>query len=651
VARRGNQQAPQGGAAEAEGLIHLGRLDAKKIGSKTVITAESIERLIAESRAAAMTGSDQRFVMTPDIRAAVRGRETDLLDALNIDWRRAKPHIRCPYQDHDDNNPSWRWDERKRKAFCTCGVRDALEVLMGVEGIEFDAAKIRAAELLNRPDLIRERRGRKRKGGGGAGCTLAGYAQAKRLPIEFLRSLGLTEITYLGAPAIRIPYYGVSGGEAAVRFRTTLEKAAPNRFRWRRGAKVCLYGLSRLVDARKVGFAVLVEGESDCHTLWLHGFSAIGLPGNTNWNELRDAPLLAEIPTIYVAIEPDKGGETVMKWLRNSSIAPRAKLVRMKSAKDASALYLADPDGFAAAFQRELDDAEPFCAIRKREASAEFAQAAAVAGDLIREPDLLSRFAVDISRAGLAGEVRNAKVLYLVQTTRLFDRPVNAAVKGPSSAGKNFTVKKVTRFFPNEAYWSRTSMSDRTLAYSEEDFRHRHLVLYEAAGMTSDIATYLMRSLLSEGCIDYEVVEKTKDGMRPRVIRKEGPTGLITTTTAAGLHPENETRLLSLTITDTPEQTRAVMLAQADEADDDTADYEPWRAYQRWLALGERRVVVPFARALVFEIPALAVRLRRDFPTLLSLIRAHALLHRELAREMSAAGSSRALLTTPPSAS
>ena len=339
-----------------------------------------------------MTGADQRFVTTPDIRAAVKGRETELLDTLKVDWRRGKLHIPCPYQDHDDNNPSWRWDERKCKAFCTCGARDVLGVLMGVEGIEFDAAKVRAAELLNRPELVRERRARKRKGESPSGLHLAGYAQAKRLPIEFLRSLGLTEITYLGAPAIRIPYYGVSGGESAVRFRTTLEKA-PNRFRWRSGAKVCLYGLNRLIDARKAGFAVLVEGESDCHTLWLHGFSAIGLPGNTNWNELRDAPLLSEIPTIYVVIEPDKGGETVMKWLRNSSIAPRAKLVRMKSAKDASALYLADPDGFAAAFQRELDDAEPFCAIRKREASAEFAQAAAVAGDLIREPDLLSRFA------------------------------------------------------------------------------------------------------------------------------------------------------------------------------------------------------------------------------------------------------------------
>jgi hypothetical protein len=148
--------------------------------------------------------------------------------------------------------------------------------------------------------------------------------------------------------------------------------------------------------------------------------------------------------------------------------------------------------------------------------------------------------------------------------------------------------------------------------------------------MTSDIATYLMRSLLSEGCIEYEVVEKTKDGIRPRVIKKEGPTGLITTTTAAGLHPENETRLLSLTITDTPEQTRAVMLAQADEDERNTVDYEPWHAHQRWLALGERRVVVPLAKALVLEIPAVAVRLRRDFPMLLSLIKAHALLHREL---------------------
>jgi hypothetical protein len=40
--------------------------------------------------------------------------------------------------------------------------------------------------------------------------------------------------------------------------------------------------------------------------------------------------------------------------------------------------------------------------------------------------------------------------------------------------------------------------------------------------VASDIATYLIRSLLSEGRICYELVEKTKDGMRPRLIEKEG---------------------------------------------------------------------------------------------------------------------------------
>ena len=96
----------------------------------------------------------ERYVTTAGIRTALIGSETELIDALKIPWRDGRPHIACPYREHADNNPSWRWDERKRKAFCTCGTRDVLGVLMGVEGIEFEAAKIRAAELLRRSVLI-----------------------------------------------------------------------------------------------------------------------------------------------------------------------------------------------------------------------------------------------------------------------------------------------------------------------------------------------------------------------------------------------------------------------------------------------------------------------------------------------------------------
>jgi plasmid maintenance system killer protein len=142
-------------------------------------------------------------------------------------------------------------------------------------------------------------------------------------------------------------------------------------------------------------------------------------------------------------------------------------------------------------------------------------------------------------------------------------RPVSVAIKGVSAGGKSFTVEQVLKFFPAPAYFVRTGMSERAIIYSDENYRHRFIVIFEAVGMNSDIMSYLIRTLLSEGRVVYEVVEKTKLGLRPRRIEKEGPTGLITTTTAPKLHPENETRLLSLGVIDTPHQTKAVMKASA----------------------------------------------------------------------------------------
>ena len=103
----------------------------------------------------------ERFVAPADIRAAVRGRETEILDALHIPWRNGTRHITCPHRDHTDNNPSWRFDEHMGRAICTCGSHSIFDVLMNVEGITSDAAEIRAAEILGRQDLIGVRTGSK----------------------------------------------------------------------------------------------------------------------------------------------------------------------------------------------------------------------------------------------------------------------------------------------------------------------------------------------------------------------------------------------------------------------------------------------------------------------------------------------------------
>ena len=97
-----------------------------------------------------------RYVSTQAIHSALKGRELELLLALGINWDAGSPHVHCPYPHHDDRNPSWRWDARRARAYCTCteGSDSALDVLMKCEEVAFERVKVRAAELIGRTDLI-----------------------------------------------------------------------------------------------------------------------------------------------------------------------------------------------------------------------------------------------------------------------------------------------------------------------------------------------------------------------------------------------------------------------------------------------------------------------------------------------------------------
>ena len=134
---------------------------------------------------------------------------------------------------------------------------------------------------------------------------------------------------------------------------------------------------------------------------------------------------------------------------------------------------------------------------------------------LAREERILDRLSDDLRRIGMVGEDRTAQVVYLAVTSRLLDKPVSVAVKGPSAGGKSYVVERVLSFFPDEAFYAMTGMSEKALAYSQEPLEHRMLVIYEAVGMSGDWgASYFLRSLLSEGAVRYETVEKTEEVMQ-----------------------------------------------------------------------------------------------------------------------------------------
>jgi hypothetical protein len=166
--------------------------------------------------------SELRFVATSEIKKAVAAHETDVLDALGIHWRDGRPHIQCPYPHHADSNPSWRWDEQRACAICTCasnGHADGIfDVVAKVRRIEFEDAKIWVAESLRRNDLIRT----KNESGGqkhDANSLLNAKAASRndRLPFVYLaarldiaendvprpstRVVGLRSLSYYDPPA------------------------------------------------------------------------------------------------------------------------------------------------------------------------------------------------------------------------------------------------------------------------------------------------------------------------------------------------------------------------------------------------------------------------------------------------------------------
>lgn len=459
------------------------------------------------------------------------------------------------------------------------------------------------------------------------GLTLEAYAKYTVLPVAFLTKIGLSEWN----GSVRIPYFGLDGTEAAVRFRHAI--GGPNRCTWKKGTKTLLYGVGFLDQYRKgtYDWIILVEGESDTQTLIHHNIPALGLPGATNWKEERDASLFDGFKKIYVVIEPDKGGEAVKKWVAKSAIRDRVRFVTLGPHKDVSALHKADVVSENPRFRKTLFDylneSIPFAKVEEADQKAKSDAAWEACEALATAPDILARFGADLKRAGVVGEDRSGKLLYLILTSRLLPKPVSAVTKGVSSAGKSNLVKGVSGFFPPEAFYALSSMSERALIYSEESLQHRTFILYEAAGVASDFADYIIRTLLSEGHIRYETVVKTANGLESKLIDREGPTNLLVTTTDHSLHPENETRMLSIPIDDSPKQTSRVMEDTAAEDDREPVEIDAWHAFQVWLSGQENRVTIPYALPLARLIPPLAVRLRRDFRAVLSLIHTHTLLH------------------------
>jgi hypothetical protein len=121
----------------------------------------------------------------------------------------------------------------------------------------------------------------------------------------------------------------------------------------------------------------------------------------------------------------------------------------------------------------------------------------------------------------------------------------------------------------------------------------------------------------------------------------EGPTVIVQTTTKNHLHPENETRVVPLYLDESAGQTekitKSALRRAAGKGDVSQMERDEicavWHDAVRLLEPAE--VVIPFAERI--QVPSAPLRLRRDVPRLLNLIRLVAWVHQHM-RETDEAG-------------
>ncbi|MCV0351845.1 MAG: hypothetical protein K5863_17340 [Nitratireductor sp.] len=249
---------------------------------------------------------------------------------------------------------------------------------------------------------------------------------------------------------------------------------------------------------------------------------------------------------------------------------------------------------------------------------------------LSQNNNILRILSDEVAKQGFAGSTKIPELVYLTLITGLLEEPVSLLIKGPSGAGKSFSLRMGKQFIPTEAYEEFEGMSEKALVYLDIDLKHKHLIIGEAAGMANGSGRTLIRQLLSEGQVRYATVQSTDRGLEGAELPAlEGPCGLIMTTTATNIHPEDENRMLSMNMHESPDQIMAALIAQAEGNSKKKykPNLAPWFELYRSIKNGSKNVSIPFAKKIAKQLPLTHDKIKRDFPQVLSLIKASALIH------------------------
>jgi hypothetical protein len=237
------------------------------------------------------------------------------------------------------------------------------------------AAEIRRRLNIDETPQVRKTEGKAPEGPLEGKLLLVEYAMAKHLPMHLLTEhFGASEGVhpyYDKVEGICFPYFNEKGEAVTQQWRWGM---SGKQRRFLQGKPTYLYGgrffrtLEQMAkDGKHRRDILIVEGESNTHTLALHGFPVLGLPGVRSWQtEWSDLKCLSAASRLYVFLDMEPDGtpeDTAVLGARAIAESfPPGKVFAVKLPfKDVSEMWLwhmTDPlGGGADEFRADLQDA------------------------------------------------------------------------------------------------------------------------------------------------------------------------------------------------------------------------------------------------------------------------------------------------------
>lgn len=346
---------------------------------------------------------------------------------------------------------------------------------------------------------------------------------------------------------------------------------------------------------------------------------------------------------VSAVVELSKSGKLIHKTLTNLTTEKKRTEFENKAVQRCSDLKEFDEDLIAQALMNIEVDLLTRIKRRPNQSEAESKrkivplteEEAQLAQEFLKSPDLLKHILKDIEAMGYVGENENKLIAYLIATSRKMQTPLAVVVKAKSAAGKSELIKLVLKLMPEEDIEEFTSASEHAFPYLSKDQSHKIFVIAESCGVNPySHARLYTRELVSKGSINRMSVVKSSDGsLATKNMEVHGPVALFETTTMESIHEENETRMMTLTVDESGEQTRRIQTLQnfsyTEEYDSIFSRKDEivrrHKCLQRYLKNVD--VKIPFANHIAPFTDL--VRGRRDHKKLLDLIATIAFIHQE----------------------